>query len=197
MKDRFLDSCEYVREAAISIFANYYRVLLEYLDYATTLDTSTISEEDSMFVVLLERLDKLVEPHVYVRPLKIQLPPIESDLAVATNEELISLSLAERLNDKNTRVRSAATIALQSLYMTGYHRLATPLIHYAHKFGLEGEIELFKCFHANTHLSIYSVMHRILTFFDGVDAMDFFVFIRVLSARSCSGRSWRILSLFL
>lgn len=181
VKDRFLDSCEYVREAAISIFANYYRVLLEYLDYATTLDTSTISEEDSMFVVLLERLDKLVEPHVYVRPLKIQLPPIESDLAVATNEELISLSLAERLNDKNTRVRSAATIALQSLYMTGYHRLATPLIHYAHKFGLEGEIELFKCFHANTHLSIYSVMHRILTFFDGVDAMDFFVFIRVLS----------------
>ncbi|EFO60899.1 Hypothetical protein GLP15_3960 [Giardia lamblia P15] len=181
VKDRFLDSCEYIREAAISIFANYYRVLLEYLDYTTTLDTKTISEEDNMFVVLLERLDKLVEPHVYVRPLKIQMPPIESDLAITANEELISLSLAERLNDRSTRVRSAATIALQSLYMAGYHRLATPLIHYTHKFGLEGELELFKCFHTNTHLSIYSVIHRILTFFDGVDTMDFFVFIRVLA----------------
>lgn len=181
VKDRFLDSCEYVREAAIGIFANYYRALLEYLDHTTTVDSMTMSEEDSMFVTLLERLDKLVESHVYVRPLKIQMPPIESDMTVMSNDEMISLSLVQRLNDKSTRVRSATTIAIQSLYIAGYHRLATPLVHYAYKFGLEGEIEFFKCFHASTRLSISSVMHRILTFFDGIDIADFFVFIRILA----------------
>lgn len=181
VKDRFIDSCDYVREASITIFASYYRSLLEYLDYTTTINLETMSEDDRMFVTLLERLDKLVEPHVYIKPLKIQMPFVEHDTSMVANEEMISLSLEQRLNDKSIRVRSATTVALQSLYIAGYHRLATSLLHYTYKFGLEGELEFFRFLHANTNFSICSIMHRMLTFFDSINITDFYVLIRVLA----------------
>lgn len=181
VKDRFIDSCDHVREASITIFTNYYRSLLEYLDHTTTIDSTTMSEEDRMFITLLEHLDKLVEPHIYVKPLKINVPFAEHDSTVASNKELISLSLEQRLYDKSIRVRSATTVALQSLYIAGYHKLAASLLRYTYHFGLEGEIEFFKLLHANTNFSIYSVMHRLLTFFDCIDMVDFYMFIRILT----------------